>query len=190
MLERPDGRHDQERRQRFLKLRLRELERHALSMEWMFYRMGFFLVGLSDEYPYLGEKMVACLKKVLLDEADMVNEIYRRQVRRLESINAPEGLLQMIHAKKKEAEARVDELDELSPREAFREVEKRLRSQYRRFLEEKTNSFVLQELSVLGDSDDDEELNREIEFLEELEDDESWGNYHSGLDDWEKPLDL
>jgi phosphoenolpyruvate carboxylase len=190
MTERPDRKKEQERRHRFLKLRIRELERHALSMEWMFYRMGFFLLSLSDEYPYLGEKMVASLKKVLLDEAEMVNEIYRRQIRRLESINAPSGLLEMIHAKKKEAEERVDELYDLPPRDAFREVEKKLRDRYRRFLEDKTNSFVLQELSLLGDADEEDELSRELEFLEELEDEENWGNYYSGLDDWEKPLDL
>jgi hypothetical protein len=190
MSNRPDGDHNQDRRHRLLKLRIRKLEREALLMEWMFYRMGFFMLNLSEEYPYLGEKMVASLKRVLLEEAEMVNEFYRRQIRRLQSIDAPSGLIQMLHEKKKEAEERVDELYELSPRDAFRDVERRLRDRYRNFLEDKANSFISYELFQMGEGDEDEELNRELEFLEELEDEDNWGNYYSGLEDWEKPFDI
>lgn len=185
-----EGKREEDRRLRFLKLRIRELERHALTMEWSFYRMGFFMLTLAEEYPYLGEKMVASLKRVLLDEAELVNEIYRRQIRRLEAINAPEGLLQMLHEKKKQSEARVDELFELSSKTAYKDIEEKLRDHFRKFLEDKANSFVLHELSMIGDVEDEEELNRELEFLEELEDEENWGNFYSGLDDWEKPLDI
>ena len=97
MSKRADGERDRDRRLRFLKLRLRELERHALLMEWSFYRMGFFMLSLSEEYPYLGQKMIVSLKKVLLQEAEMINEIYRLQIRRFETINAPDSLLHMLH---------------------------------------------------------------------------------------------
>ncbi len=190
MSNRSEGRRENERKLRFLKLRIRELEHHALTIEWSFYRMGFFMLSLSEEYPYLGQRMVASLKRVLLEEAELVNEIYRKQIRRLESINAPEGLIQMLHDKKKQAESRVDELFDLSSECAFKDVETKLRAHFRKFLEDKTNSFVLHELSMMGDADDEEELNRELEFLEELEDEENWGNFYSGLDDWERPLDL
>jgi hypothetical protein len=185
-----EGKKEKDRRLRFLKLRIRELERHALTMEWSFYRMGFFMLNLAEEYPYLGQKMIASLKKVLLEEAEMVNEIYRRQIRRLEAIDAPEGLLQMLHDRKKQAEGRVDELFDLSSETVFSDVEEKLKEHFRKFLEDKANSFIFHELHMLGEGDEEEELNREIEFLEELEDEENWGNYYSGLDDWEKPLDI
>ncbi len=190
MSEHPKRKRERDRRIKFLKLRIRELERHALSMEWSFYRLGFFMLGLAEEYPYLGQKMVASLKSVLLEEAEMVNEIYRRQIRRLEAINAPDDLLRMLHEKKKHAEARVDDIFDLSPENALRDMEGKLREHFRKYLEDKANSFILHELSMLGEADEEEELNRELEFLEELEDEENWGNFYSGFDDWEKPLDI
>jgi len=159
-------------------------------MEWSFYRMGFFMLSLAEEYPYLGQKMVASFKKVLLEEAEMVNEIYRRQIRRLEAINAPDSLLKMLHDKKKQAEERVDGLFDISPGAAYKDIEEKLRDHFRRFLEDKANSFVLHELSMQGDPEDEEEFSRELEFLEELDDEENWGNFYSSLDDWEKPLDI
>ncbi len=185
-----EGKDKSDHRIRLLRLRLRELERHALTMEWSFYRMGFFMLSLAEEYPYLGEKMVASLKRVLLEEAEMVNEIYRRQIRRLEAINAPDSLMKMLHEKKKQAEERVDGLFDISPGAAYKDIEVKLRDHFRRFLEDKANSFVLHELSIQGDPEDEEEFNRELEFLEELDDEENWGNFYSSLDDWEKPLDF
>ena len=96
----------------------------------------------------------------------------------------------MLLDEKKQAEARVDELYDLSPETAFRDVKRKLSDHFRKFLEEKANSLVLHELSMLGDVEDEEELNRELELLEEFEDEENWGNFYSGLDDWEKPLDI
>jgi hypothetical protein len=185
-----EGKKDKERRLRLLNLRMREIERHALTMEWSFYRMGFFMMSLAGEYPYLGQKMIASLKKVLLEEAEMVNEIYRRQIRRLEAIDAPESLIEMLHEKKKQTEARVDELFDLSSDSAFKDVEKKLKDHFRKFLEDKANSFILHELHEMGDLEEEDELSREIEFLDELEDEENWGNFYSSLDDWEKPLDI